>query len=94
MVERRIQKPNLYYVGPVDYRCELSEHFCSEYFDVEIFMPHPEEDLTKEIATRSQKRGEYLNTQPNCIGSLTPFDMNDQEFTYILYDLIIGFSHL
>jgi hypothetical protein len=27
-------------------------------------------------------------------GKLTPFDLSDKEFTFILYDLIIGFCHL
>jgi hypothetical protein len=51
-LQKRIEKPNLYYVGPVDYKIEKKENFCSEYFDIEAYMPFPEEDLTKELSKR------------------------------------------
>lgn len=60
MLKMRIKNPNLYYVGPVEFKIEMQEHFCSEYYDVEIYMPHPEEDLSKEISKRASKKKQHL----------------------------------
>lgn len=64
MLQTRIENPNLYYVGPINYRTKLSEYFCTEYFDVEVFLPYPEEDLAKEIERRVSKKEKYLKKNP------------------------------
>ena len=77
-LQRRIDHPNLYYVGPVDYSLKTHKQFCSTFYRIEVYIPYPEQDLSKELIERKQEQNPFSN----------------REITFLLYDLISGMGHM
>lgn len=79
-INKRINTPNLYYVGPLTY--EYDEIFIKEKSQnapiLKLFYPFPEENLEEELGERIKEKKAF----------------NNQEITYLMYDLILGFYHL
>ena len=80
-INKRINHPNLYYVGPLTY--EYSEIDSKSQANrklpvLRLYMPYPEENLEDELKKR--------------ITESRPFD--NREMTYMMYDLLQGFYHL
>lgn len=79
-INSRINTPNLYFVAPLTYEYDeiLLQDSHQKTPILKLFMPFPEENLETELQERIKEK--------------KPFD--NQEITYLMYDLMLGFYHL
>lgn len=83
-IAKRMKHPNLFYGNIADYKQTSIQDFCSSFYKLETLIPHPEEDLAKDL--RKKLKGEKLRLKNE--------KFSDKELTLLMYNLILGMHHL